>query len=101
MAKTSAVVRNERRKKLAAKYFVRRQELVKIVKNPKTTPEARAAAYAKLRAFPRNSAPVRIRNRCSMSGRPRGVEGFFGLSRIALRDMALSGLLPGVRKASW
>jgi small subunit ribosomal protein S14 len=101
MAKTSAVVRNERRKKLAAKYFVRRQELVKIVKNPKTTPEARAAAYAKLRAFPRNSAPVRIRNRCSMSGRPRGVEGFFGLSRIALRDMALSGLLPGVRKACW
>ena len=101
MAKTSAVVRNERRKKLAAKYFTRRQELVKIVKNPKTSPEARAAAYAKLRAFPRNSAPIRIRNRCSMSGRPRGVEGYFGLSRIALRDMALNGFLPGVRKASW
>jgi len=101
MAKTSAVVRNERRKKLAAKYFTRRQELVKIVKNPKTTPEARVAAYAKLRALPRNSAPIRIRNRCSMSGRPRGVEGYFGLSRIALRDMALNGFLPGVRKASW
>jgi small subunit ribosomal protein S14 len=101
MAKTSSVVRNERRKKLAAKHFVKRQELVKIVKNPKTTPEQRAEAYAKLRALPRNSSPIRIRNRCSMSGRPRGVESFFGLSRIALRDMARSGLLPGVRKASW
>jgi small subunit ribosomal protein S14 len=101
MAKTSAVVRNERRKKLAAKYFIKRQELVAIVKNPKTTPEQRAAAYARIRALPRNSAPIRIRNRCSMTGRPRGVEGYFGLSRIALRDMALNGLLPGVRKASW
>jgi small subunit ribosomal protein S14 len=79
----------------------RRQELVAIVKNPKTTPEERAAAYAKLRKLPRNSARIRIRNRCSMSGRPRGFESYFGLSRIALRDMALAGLLPGVRKASW
>lgn len=101
MAKTSAVVRNERRKQLAARHFAKRQALVAIVKNPKTSPEARAEAYAKLRALPRNSSPVRIRNRCSMTGRPRGVEGYFGLSRIALRDMALAGLLPGVRKASW
>jgi small subunit ribosomal protein S14 len=101
MAKTSAIVRNERRQKLAAKHFVKRQDLVAIVKNPRTTPEDRAAAYAKLRKLPRNSSPIRIRNRCSMSGRPRGVESYFGLSRIALRDMALAGLLPGVRKASW
>ena len=101
MAKTSAIVRNERRRKLSAKHFVKRKELVAIVKNPKTSPEDRAQAYAKLRKLPRNSAPIRIRNRCSMSGRPRGVEGYFGLSRIALRDMALAGLLPGVRKASW
>jgi len=101
MAKTSAIVRNERRRKLSAKYFAKRKELAAIVKNPKTTPEERAAAYAKLRKLPRNSSAIRIRNRCSMSGRPRGVEGYFGLSRIALRDMALSGLLPGVRKASW
>jgi small subunit ribosomal protein S14 len=101
MAKTSVTVRNERRKELAARYYTRRQELVAIVKNPKTTPEDRAVAYAKLRKLPRNSAAIRIRNRCSMSGRPRGVESFFGLSRIALRDMALAGLLPGVRKASW
>jgi small subunit ribosomal protein S14 len=101
MAKTSAIVRNERRQKLAAKHFARRKELVAVVKNPKTSPEERAAAYAKLRKLPRNSSPIRIRNRCSMSGRPRGVERYFGLSRIALRDMALAGLLPGVRKASW
>lgn len=101
MAKTSAVMRNEHRKELVAKYAVRRRELVAIIKNPKTSTEARAQAYGKLRKLPRNSARIRIRNRCSMSGRPRGFEGFFGLSRIALREMALSGLLPGVRKASW
>lgn len=101
MAKTSSVVRNERRKKLAAQHAAKRKALVAIIKNPKTTPEDRLAAYAKLRRLPRNSSRIRIRNRCSMSGRPRGYEGFFGLSRIALRDMALNGLLPGVRKASW
>jgi small subunit ribosomal protein S14 len=101
MAKTSAVMRNERRKKLVAKHAARRRELVTTIKNPKTTPEARAEAYARLRKLPRNSSAIRVRNRCSMSGRPRGYEGYFGLSRIALRDMALQGLLPGVRKASW
>ena len=101
MAKTSCVMRNEKRKKLTAKYAVRRRELVAAVKNPKTSPEARLQAYGKLRKLPRNSSRIRIRNRCSMTGRPRGVESYFGLSRIALRDMALNGLLPGVRKASW
>jgi small subunit ribosomal protein S14 len=101
MAKTSAVVRNERRKKLSARYAAKRKELVTLIKNPKTSPDARAQAYAKLRKLPRNSSRIRIRNRCAMSGRPRGYEGFFGLSRIALREMALNGLLPGVRKASW
>ena len=94
-------MRNEKRKKLTAKYAVKRRELLAIVKNPKTSEEDRANAYSKLRKLPRNSSRVRIRNRCSMSGRSRGYEGFFGLSRIALRDMALQGLLPGVRKASW
>jgi small subunit ribosomal protein S14 len=94
-------MRNERRKQLVVKYAARRRDLVAIIKNPRTSTEARAQAYAKLRKLPRNSARIRIRNRCSMSGRPRGYEGFFGLSRIALREMALSGLLPGVRKASW
>ena len=94
-------MRNEKRKKLTAKYAVRRRELLATIKNPKTPPEERAQAYVKLRKLPRNSSRVRIRNRCAMSGRSRGYEGFFGLSRIALRDMALNGLLPGVRKASW
>jgi small subunit ribosomal protein S14 len=101
MAKTSAVVKNERRKKLAARYAQRRRELVAVIKNPVSTPEQRMAAYEKLRRLPRNSAAVRVRNRCAMTGRPRGYESFFGLSRIALREMALAGLLPGVRKASW
>jgi small subunit ribosomal protein S14 len=101
MAKTSAVVRNEKRKKLAARYAQRRRELVAVIKNPASTPEQRLAAYEKLRRLPRNSTAVRVRNRCSMTGRPRGYESFFGLSRIALREMALAGLLPGVRKASW
>lgn len=101
MAKTSKKVKNELRKKLSAKHLARRHELRKIVKNPKTSDEARAAAYAALRKLPRDSSATRVRNRCQVSGRARGYEGFFGLSRIALRDMALNGFLPGVRKSSW
>ena len=101
MAKTSKKVKNEMRKKLAAKYLVRRHELRKVVKNPKTSPDDRAAAYAALRKMPRDASATRVRNRCQVSGRARGYEGFFGLSRIALRDMALMGFLPGVRKSSW
>lgn len=101
MAKTSMKVKNEERKALERRYRERRKALLAIVKDPKSTPEARDAAYSKLRKLPRNSSAVRIRNRCSMSGRSRGYEGFFGLSRMALREMALNGLIPGVRKASW
>ena len=101
MAKTSKKVKNEMRKKLTAKFLNRRHELRAIVKNPKTTAVERAAAYAAMRKMPRDASATRIRNRCQVSGRARGYESFFGLSRIALRDMALMGLLPGVRKASW
>jgi small subunit ribosomal protein S14 len=101
MAKTSKLVKNAERKALTAKYRDKRKALLAIVKNPKTTDEAREAAYSKLRKLPRNSSATRIRNRCSMSGRSRGFEGFFGLGRMALREMALNGLIPGVRKASW
>ena len=101
MAKTSKVVKNNERKQLVARYRERRKALLAIVKNPKSTDAQKEAAYAKLRKLPRNSAAVRIRNRCSMTGRSRGYESFFGLSRMALRDMALNGLIPGVRKASW
>jgi small subunit ribosomal protein S14 len=101
MAKTSKMVKNAERKQLVARYRERRKALLAIVKNPKSTDAQKEAAYAKLRKLPRNSSAVRIRNRCSMTGRARGFEGFFGLSRMALREMALNGLIPGVRKASW
>ena len=101
MAKTSKMVKNAERKTLVARHREKRKALQAIVRNPKSTDAQREAAYAKLRKMPRNSSPTRIRNRCSMTGRARGYEGFFGLSRLALREMALNGLIPGVRKASW
>ena len=101
MAKTSKIVKNEERKVLVARHAEKRKALLAIVKSPKSTDEERDKAYSKLRKMPRNSARIRIRNRCSMTGRARGYEGYFGLSRLALREMALNGLIPGVRKASW
>jgi small subunit ribosomal protein S14 len=101
MAKTSKIVKNEERKVLVARYAEKRRALLAVIKNPKTETAEREAAYSKLRKMPRNSARIRIRNRCSMTGRARGFEGYFGLSRLALREMALNGLIPGVRKASW
>ena len=94
-------MRNERRKELVAKYATRRRELQAIIRNPKTTPEARAQAYSKLRKLPRNSSRIRIRNRCSMSGRPRAYNRKFGVSRIQFRELALAGKIPGVVKSSW
>ena len=101
MAKTSKIVKNEERKVLVARHRAKREALVATIKNPGTSAEDRVAAYSKLRKMPRNSARIRIRNRCSMTGRARGFEGYFGLSRLALREMALNGLIPGVRKSSW
>ena len=101
MAKTSKIVQNEERKVLGARHRAKREALVATIKNPATSAEDRVAAYSKLRKMPRNSARIRIRNRCSMTGRARGFEGYFGLSRLALREMALNGLIPGVRKSSW
>ena len=101
MAKTSKVKKNEQRRTIVAKYAARRRELRAIIRNPASTEEARAEAYAALRRMPRDASATRVRNRCAMSGRPRAFLRQFGLSRIAFRDMALAGLLPGVRKASW
>ena len=101
MAKTSKIVKNEERKVLVARHAEKRKALKAIILSPKTSDEDRLTAYSKLRKLPRNSSMIRIRNRCSMSGRARGFEGYFGLSRLALREMALNGLIPGVRKASW
>ena len=101
MAKTSKIKKNEQRMALAAKYAARRRELKAVIKSPSSSDEQRADAYAALRKMPRDASPTRVRNRCAMSGRPRAHLRQFGLSRIAFRDMALQGFIPGVRKASW
>ena len=101
MAKTSKIKKNEQRREIVARYAARRQELKAIIKKPTSSEDQRAEAYASLRKMPRDASPVRIRNRCEMSGRPRAYLRQFGLARIAFRDMALAGLIPGVRKASW
>jgi small subunit ribosomal protein S14 len=101
MAKKSKINRNEQRKKTVAKYAERRAELKATIKNPKTSPVERDDAYKALRKLPRDASPTRIRNRCALTGRPRGYYRKFGLSRIAVRELALAGELPGVTKASW
>ena len=101
MPKTSAIERNQKRIKLAAKYAAKRAELKAILANPATTDEQFYAAQRKLQKLPRNSSPVRIRNRCSLSGRPRAYNRKFGVSRIAFRELALAGKIPGVVKSSW
>ncbi len=101
MAKTSKVVKNQQRQEIVARYAARRQELKAVVRNPETTPEAREQAQRALRAMPRDASATRVRNRCQMTGRPRAYLRQFGLSRVTFREMALAGLIPGVRKASW
>lgn len=101
MAKKSKINQNEKRKKLVAKYAPKRAELKAILQSPLTPPAEREIARRALEALPRNSSPVRVRNRCVMTGRPRAYYRKFGLSRIALRELALQGELPGVTKASW
>lgn len=101
MAKKSAVERNLKRMRMARKYSGRRARLKAAAKDEQLPPEERFAARLKLAALPRNSAPVRIRNRCLISGRPRGNYRKFKMSRIALRDLASQGLIPGMVKSSW
>ena len=101
MAKTSAIQRNLKRIKLAKKFLKKRESLKKIIKNKKLPLEERFAAQLKLAKIPRNSAKVRIRNRCEITGRPHGVYRKLKISRIALRDLASSGKIPGMTKSSW
>jgi small subunit ribosomal protein S14 len=101
MAKKSTIEKNERRKKLTARYAAKRKALKAIVQKPSSTIEEKLAAQVAMQKLPRNSARERIRHRCSMTGRSRGNLREFGLSRMVFREMALSGLIPGVRKASW
>ncbi|MGZ8197565.1 MAG: 30S ribosomal protein S14 [Burkholderiales bacterium] len=101
MAKLSLVNREKKRRKSVAKFATRRAELIAIVRNAKASDDDRDAARAKLQALPRNASPVRLRNRCALTGRPRGVYRKFGLGRNKLRDIAMRGEIPGITKASW
>ena len=101
MAKVSAVQRDLKRRKLTAKYANKRAELKAIINNKETGMEERFAAVMELADLPRNSAKIRNRNRCALTGRPRAHHRKFRLSRIAIRDLASRGELPGVTKASW
>lgn len=101
MPKTSAINRNEKRKDLVAKYAAKRAELKALLANPETGDDEFFAAQKKLQKLPRNSSSVRIRNRCSLSGRPRAYIRKFGVSRIQFRELALAGKIPGVTKSSW
>ena len=101
MAKKSKIARNEHRKRMVEQYRERRLELKAVIKDPNRSQEEREGAYKMLRKLPRDASPTRVRNRCNLTGRPRGFYRKFGLSRIALRDLALRGDLPGVVKSSW
>ena len=101
MAKTSAINRQKKREKLVRKFAAKRAELKRQSNDLKLSPEDRLAARQRLAKLPRNSSPVRLRTRCIVTGRPRAVYKKFGLSRIAFRELAHAGQLPGVHKASW
>ena len=101
MAKKSAVENNKRKMRLAKKYAGRRSRLKAIANDESLTMEERFEARLKLAEVPRNSAPIRVRNRCEVSGRPRSVHRKMKMSRIALREMGSKGLVPGLVKSSW
>ena len=101
MAKTSMVNRDIKRKKLALKYADKRAALKKIVSSPTASYEEKIEAATRLQKLPRDSSPSRQRNRCELSGRPRGVYSKFGLGRNKLREATMRGDVPGLRKASW
>ncbi len=101
MAKKSAIERNRKRSRLAKKYEGQRQRLKEIADNRDLPMEERFQARLKLAKLPRNSAKVRVQNRCEVTGRPRGVYRKFKMSRIALRELASTGQIPGMVKSSW
>ena len=101
MAKLSLINRNLKRKKMVEKYASKRAKLINSIHNNSLSIEERSEARAALQSLPRNSCPVRLRNRCELTGRPRGVYSKFGLGRIKLREIAMSGKIPGITKASW
>ena len=101
MAKLSSMNKNNKRIKLSDKFFEKREKLKKIVMNKKLTLEERFKAQQKLSKLPRNSAKIRVMNRCQITGRPHGVYRKLKISRIALRQLGLQGKIPGLVKSSW
>jgi small subunit ribosomal protein S14 len=101
MAKTSMVEREKRRARIVKRYAAKRAKLKERIRSPKSSPEERAAAQATLQAMPRDASPARLRKRCAITGRPRGVYRKFGLSRVKIREVASRGEIPGLAKASW
>ncbi|HEY5930793.1 MAG TPA: 30S ribosomal protein S14 [Burkholderiales bacterium] len=101
MAKTSLINREQKRRATVKKFAAKRLELNAIINNSKASDEDRSEARDKLQKLPRNSSPVRLRNRCALTGRPRGVYSKFGLARTKLREIAMRGEIPGITKASW
>ena len=101
MAKTSMIMREKRREKLVKQHAVKRARLREIIASPKSTDDEREDAQRKLQMMPRDSAASRVRNRCAITGRPRGVYRKFGLGRTKLRESTMHGDIPGLRKASW
>ncbi|HEX9434540.1 MAG TPA: 30S ribosomal protein S14 [Burkholderiales bacterium] len=101
MAKLALILRDKKRRKTVEKFKARRAALLEIIYDSRASDEARDEARAKLQRLPRDASPVRLRNRCALTGRPRGVYSMFGLGRNKLRDLALKGEVPGIIKASW
>ncbi len=101
MAKTAVINRNEKRRKTVKKFGVKRAALLAIINDFKQPEDERMAARMQLQQLPRNASPTRVRNRCKLTGRPRGVYRKFGLGRNKLREIAMRGEIPGMTKASW
>ncbi|MDP2143203.1 MAG: 30S ribosomal protein S14 [Gallionella sp.] len=101
MAKMAVINREQKRRDTVAKFAAKRAELLATISNMTLSDEERAAARLKFQALPRDSSPVRLRNRCALTGRPRGTFRKFGLGRIKVREFAMRGEIPGVVKASW
>ena len=101
MAKKSMLMRQRHREKAVKRYAARRAELKELIRNPRTSDEVKAEAQKKLQLLPRDANPIRLRNRCALTGRPRGVFRKFGLGRNKIRELAFKGDIPGVVKASW
>lgn len=101
MAKTALINREQKRQAMVRKFAAKRAELQAIINNPKLDAEERYAARLKLQRLPRDASPVRLRTRCAITGRARGVYRKFGLGRNKLREVAMRGEIPGMMKASW